>query len=131
MFTAMMEAIKEESVGYLFNLEVEVQENPIVEEEDTMMAETRSIIARGLRGPERPAELEYTAPGEAGDGRAHPGPQLGAPSAPPTATSSATRPAPVARARSTSDCPRRPQERAGVTRRFCDEALAFGGGLVA
>ena len=32
MFTAMMEGIKEESVGNLFNLQVEVQENPIVEE---------------------------------------------------------------------------------------------------
>ncbi|GGP05710.1 preprotein translocase subunit SecA [Nonomuraea glycinis] len=68
MFAAMLEGIKEDSVGYLFNLEVEVQQNPIVEEaEDPMMSETRSIIARGLRGPERPAELEYTAPGEQGD----------------------------------------------------------------
>lgn len=67
MFTAMLEGIKEESVGYLFNLEVEVQENPIVEEEDAALAETRSIIARGLRGPDRPSELEYTAPGEAGE----------------------------------------------------------------
>jgi preprotein translocase subunit SecA len=66
MFTAMLEGIKEDSVGFLFNLEVEVQENPIVEEEDAVIAETRSIIARGLRGPERPAELEYTAPGEQG-----------------------------------------------------------------
>jgi preprotein translocase subunit SecA len=33
MFNAMLEGIKEESVGYLFNLQVEVQENPIVEEE--------------------------------------------------------------------------------------------------
>jgi preprotein translocase subunit SecA len=32
MFGAMMEGIKEESVGLLFNLEVQVQENPIVEE---------------------------------------------------------------------------------------------------
>jgi preprotein translocase subunit SecA len=32
MFNAMMEGIKEESVGYLFNLQVEIQENPIVEE---------------------------------------------------------------------------------------------------
>ncbi|MBO0819940.1 MAG: preprotein translocase subunit SecA [Nocardiopsaceae bacterium] len=32
MFTAMMDGIKEESVGNLFNLEVQVQENPIVEE---------------------------------------------------------------------------------------------------
>ncbi|MEU8248168.1 preprotein translocase subunit SecA [Nonomuraea sp. NPDC048916] len=67
MFTAMLEGIKEDSVGFLFNIEVEVQENPIVEEEDAMVAETRSIIARGLRGPERPAELEYSAPGEQGD----------------------------------------------------------------
>jgi preprotein translocase subunit SecA len=66
MFAAMLEGIKEDSVGFLFNLEVEVQENPIVEEEDAAIAETRSIIARGLRGPERPAELEYTAPGEQG-----------------------------------------------------------------
>ncbi|TDD05807.1 preprotein translocase subunit SecA [Nonomuraea deserti] len=67
MFTAMLEGIKEDSVGFLFNLEVEVQENPIVAEEDAALAETRSIIARGLRGPERPAELEYSAPGEQGD----------------------------------------------------------------
>ena len=32
MFGAMMDGIKEESVGHLFNLEVQVQENPIVEE---------------------------------------------------------------------------------------------------
>ncbi|TDE41559.1 preprotein translocase subunit SecA [Nonomuraea mesophila] len=67
MFTAMLEGIKEDSVGFLFNLEVEVQENPIVAEEDAALAETRSIIARGLRGPERPAELEYSAPGEQGE----------------------------------------------------------------
>ncbi|WP_043620590.1 preprotein translocase subunit SecA [Nonomuraea candida] len=67
MFTAMLEGIKEDSVGFLFNLEVEVQENPIVAEEDAAIAETRSIIARGLRGPERPAELEYSAPGEQGE----------------------------------------------------------------
>ncbi len=32
MFNAMMEGIKEESVGNLFNLQVQIQENPIVEE---------------------------------------------------------------------------------------------------
>ncbi|HEX9541406.1 MAG TPA: preprotein translocase subunit SecA [Streptosporangiaceae bacterium] len=32
MFAAMMEGIKEESVGNLFNLQVEVQENPIVDD---------------------------------------------------------------------------------------------------
>src|SRR5258705_10424826 len=33
MFGDMMDGIKEESVGLLFNLEVQVQENPIVEEQ--------------------------------------------------------------------------------------------------
>jgi len=32
MFNAMLDAIREESVGYLFNLKVEVQDNPVVEE---------------------------------------------------------------------------------------------------
>ncbi|NUT08961.1 MAG: preprotein translocase subunit SecA [Nonomuraea sp.] len=67
MFSAMLEGIKEDSVGFLFNLEVEVQENPIVEEEDAAVAETRSIISTALRGPQRPAELEYSAPGEQGE----------------------------------------------------------------
>ncbi|MEU5865099.1 MULTISPECIES: preprotein translocase subunit SecA [unclassified Nonomuraea] len=67
MFAAMLEGIKEDSVGFLFNLEVEVQENPIVEEEDAAVTETRSIISTALRGPQRPAELEYSAPGEQGD----------------------------------------------------------------
>ncbi|MCG5218458.1 preprotein translocase subunit SecA [Streptosporangium sp. KLBMP 9127] len=71
MFAAMLDGIKEESVGFLYNLEVEVQTNPIVEEsdavEDASIAETRSIIARGLRGPDRPTQLEYTAPGESGE----------------------------------------------------------------
>ncbi|MFJ2032390.1 preprotein translocase subunit SecA [Streptosporangium sp. NPDC087985] len=76
MFSQMLEGIKEESVGFLFNLEVEVQTSPIVEEhdhdhdhahEDEAITETRSIIARGLRGPQRPSELQYTAPGESGE----------------------------------------------------------------
>lgn len=68
MFSAMLEGIKEDTVGFLFNLEVEVQESPIVEEEeDAVLAETRSIIARGLRGPDRPGQLDYSAPGETGD----------------------------------------------------------------
>jgi preprotein translocase subunit SecA len=37
MFNTMMDGIKEESVGSLFNLQVEVQENPIVEEAATEM----------------------------------------------------------------------------------------------
>jgi len=69
MFSAMLDGIKEESVGFLFNLEVEVQENPIVEETaepDAAIAETSSIIAQALRRPQRPSEMIYSAPGEGG-----------------------------------------------------------------
>src|SRR4029450_7652905 len=32
LFSSMMDAIKEESVGYLFNLEVQVEQAPVVDE---------------------------------------------------------------------------------------------------
>ncbi len=70
MFNAMLEGIKEESVGYLFNLQVEVQENPIVEENaegDSAVAEASQIIAKALRQPTRPEEMIYSAPTETGD----------------------------------------------------------------
>jgi preprotein translocase subunit SecA len=45
LFNSMMEGIKEESVGNLFNLQVEVQENPIVEDE----ADGAAAAPAGLR----------------------------------------------------------------------------------
>ncbi|WP_283138460.1 preprotein translocase subunit SecA [Rhizohabitans arisaemae] len=75
MFRGMLDGIKEESVGLLFNLDVQVQENPISYEEqaveDAAVSETRSIIAAGLRGPSRPARLQYTAPAEGGGVEQH------------------------------------------------------------
>ena len=129
MFTAMMEGIKEESVGNLFNLQVEVQENPIVEEAPGAAAAppasprpavggppatsgagaapanrkpqpqrnrparpaaqprgpvagspepavpaafaadgAPSLVAPGLKRPQRPARLQYSAPSEDGTG---------------------------------------------------------------
>jgi len=90
LFNAMMDSIKEESVGYLFNVEVQVEETPTIEltptaapafgeaaQEAVAAAEspaapavpsTPHINAKGL-GPQRPQRLEYTAPsvdGEAG-----------------------------------------------------------------
>ncbi len=83
LFNAMMDSIKEESVGYLFNVEVEVGEQPGVgvddDEEaaevealeallDAPVTAAPAISAKGL-GPQRPTHLEYTAPsvdGEAG-----------------------------------------------------------------
>ena len=84
LFVAMMDGIKEESVGYLFNLEVQV--TPPVSEEAAeavgaladatqtpaaaMLAAAAAksepaVTARGL-GPSRPAHMEYSAPDETG-----------------------------------------------------------------
>jgi preprotein translocase subunit SecA len=54
MFNAMMDGIKEESVGALFNLQVEVQQNPVTDEA-VDGAETQSVVAGGIQmsaGPE-------------------------------------------------------------------------------
>ncbi|MCU7824520.1 preprotein translocase subunit SecA [Kitasatospora sp. DSM 101779] len=72
MFAAMMEGIKEESVGYLFNLEVQVEQQ--VEEvpvaEDAVVLEKSDarpeIKAKGLEAPAR-QRLHYTAPTVDGD----------------------------------------------------------------
>jgi preprotein translocase subunit SecA len=61
LFTAMNDAIKEESVGYLFNLEVEVQDTP-AEDGEPVDGEHPQIVAKGLAQPQRPAQLQYTAP---------------------------------------------------------------------
>jgi preprotein translocase subunit SecA len=70
LFNAMNEAIKEESVGYVFNLEVEVE--PVVEEaaeeEPGAGEEHPHIVAKGLQPPSRPAQLQYTAPSVDGEG---------------------------------------------------------------
>ena len=84
LFAAMMDAIKEESVGFLFNVEVQVAPAAAVAEETGLVdatstgaaaaiaAATRApapatpvVSAKGL-GPSRPAELEYSAPSDDG-----------------------------------------------------------------
>ncbi|MGY9080683.1 MAG: preprotein translocase subunit SecA, partial [Candidatus Nanopelagicales bacterium] len=71
LFTAMMDSIKEETVGYLFHVEVEVAAE--VEEEaveaieglvdatSTSASAALGLQAKGL-GPQRPQHLEYSAP---------------------------------------------------------------------
>ncbi|MCO6004880.1 preprotein translocase subunit SecA [Actinoallomurus purpureus] len=78
MFTSMLEGIKEESVGYLFNLEVEVAEEdrtPAVagvgEAPVALSAtadEAPEIVAKGLEDSARPQTLSYTAPTVDGEG---------------------------------------------------------------
>ncbi|GAA1984602.1 preprotein translocase subunit SecA [Kitasatospora viridis] len=74
MFGAMMEGIKEESVGYLFNLEVQVEQQveevPLpadAEGEEAAVEDVRpEIKAKGLEAPAR-QRLHYTAPSVDGD----------------------------------------------------------------
>ncbi|GAA0796502.1 preprotein translocase subunit SecA [Spirilliplanes yamanashiensis] len=77
MFAAMMEGIKEEAVGFLFNLEVQVQEQPTVTVDPSQAVPLPTgdsnveVKAKGLGGGRRPQNLQYTAPaidGEAGAG---------------------------------------------------------------
>jgi preprotein translocase subunit SecA len=88
MFSAMMEGIKEESVGYLFNLEVQVEEEPDEDLEDLEdavepgpalaqaaaaahhdhpVSAAQRINAKGLAAPKEPQGLSYSAPSETGD----------------------------------------------------------------
>ena len=89
LFVAMMDAIKEETVGYLFHVEVQVQQ-PVSQETAEAMEEIEdasdspalaglaaavaagaeqqappTIQAKGI-GPNRPEHMEYSAPDEAG-----------------------------------------------------------------
>jgi preprotein translocase subunit SecA len=49
-----MDAIKEEIAGYLFNIEVTVEE------------EGKEVTGKGLEAPSAPTELQYSAPDETG-----------------------------------------------------------------
>ncbi|MFE0691257.1 preprotein translocase subunit SecA [Streptomyces xiamenensis] len=74
MFTAMMDGIKEESVGYLFNLEVQVERK--VEQVPVQAAAPGAeqggaapkILAKGLEAPKRADRLHLSAPSVDGEG---------------------------------------------------------------
>jgi len=77
MFAQMMEGIKEEAVGFLFNLEVQVEEQPAVTVDPNLAVPLPTgeshveIRAKGLAGSRGPRALQYSAPaidGEAGSG---------------------------------------------------------------
>jgi preprotein translocase subunit SecA len=78
MFSAMMDGIKEESVGYLFNLEVQVEQQveevPLADSGDAVVLDKSpedirpEIRAKGLEAPQRPDRLHYTAPSVDGEG---------------------------------------------------------------
>jgi preprotein translocase subunit SecA len=82
MFAAMMDGIAEESVGFLFNLEVQIDEEPEAAtfenegifdlvEAPQALDEAREtaphIHAKGLDAPRQPQNLAYSAPSEVGE----------------------------------------------------------------
>ncbi|MBM7080474.1 MULTISPECIES: preprotein translocase subunit SecA [Micromonospora] len=71
MFATMMEGIKEETVGFLYNLEVQVQEPEPEAEEVQLLEKPVEIRAKGLNRAPQQQGLQYSAPtidGEAGAG---------------------------------------------------------------
>ena len=72
MFATMMDGIKEETVGFLYNLEVQVEEpEPAPAEEVKLLEQPVEIRAKGLNRAPRTQGLQYSAPtidGEAGSG---------------------------------------------------------------
>ncbi|NRQ51523.1 preprotein translocase subunit SecA [Aeromicrobium sp. YC3-14] len=62
LFNAMMEGIAEESVGFLFNLDVQVEESQAAADDETMQ-----LTAKGLGVKSAPQALSYSAPSEDGE----------------------------------------------------------------
>ncbi|THJ65975.1 preprotein translocase subunit SecA [Arthrobacter echini] len=71
LFQAMMESIREESIGYLFNLEVEVaapvQTGLPGVTDGRNLVQAPSIRAAGLDAPAKPATLNFIAPNAQGE----------------------------------------------------------------
>ncbi|MEU8260336.1 preprotein translocase subunit SecA [Micromonospora sp. NPDC048999] len=71
MFATMMDGIKEETVGFLYNLEVQVEEPEPEAEEVQLLEKPVEIHAKGLNRAPQQQGLQYSAPavdGEAGRG---------------------------------------------------------------
>jgi preprotein translocase subunit SecA len=78
MFAVMMDGIKEESVGFLFNLQVELEEEGDEEAEAAEAAAAAEAVAvaaaraarvraKGLEAPKAPTNLSYSGPDEVGE----------------------------------------------------------------
>ncbi|HJR89571.1 MAG TPA: preprotein translocase subunit SecA, partial [Aeromicrobium sp.] len=65
LFTAMMDGIAEESVGFLFNLDVQIEAAPAAGAPE--VGAEAHLQAKGLDGGRRQQQLAYSAPSETGD----------------------------------------------------------------
>lgn len=85
MFAQMMEGIKEEAVGFLFNLEVQVegqepQPAPVAAPAGMAVPHPEAHVevkAKGLGGSSQPRNLSYTSPAEGGGAKVEQAPALG------------------------------------------------------
>jgi preprotein translocase subunit SecA len=83
MFNQMMEGIKEEAVGFLFNLEVQVEQapaEPVAAPAGLSVPHPESSVeikAKGLGGSSQPRNLSYTSPVEGGGTKIEQAPALG------------------------------------------------------
>ncbi len=72
LFQAMLDGIKEESVGFLFNLQVQVapaeDAEAEAEEGEPEAKAGPALVAKGLSEERRPRALQYSAPSADGDG---------------------------------------------------------------
>ena len=68
LFNAMMEGIAEESVGFLFNLDVQVQQPATETSFLDGVGANPQVLAKGLGGEKKEQKLTYSAPSEDGDG---------------------------------------------------------------
>ena len=72
MFQTMMESIREESIGYLFNADVQVSEPAPTPSALSGVKDARGVVgtpvikAAGLEAPQQPASLQFTAPNSQG-----------------------------------------------------------------
>ncbi|GAA3683282.1 preprotein translocase subunit SecA [Arthrobacter ginkgonis] len=75
MFQTMMESIREESIGYLFNAEVQVAAPTAVSLPGVTDGRAATLAPTlktpGLEAPAKPATLRYTAPTEDGESETH------------------------------------------------------------
>jgi preprotein translocase subunit SecA len=72
MFNTMMDGIKEESVGSLFNFQVQYQQDPVLAEDENGMAGAQTAFAQSPGGPAAPAPPP-AQPGQRQPGQRQPG----------------------------------------------------------
>src|SRR5699024_7888974 len=66
LFKAMLDAIREETVGFLFNLQVQVQKQEVdVDGDGVPDVEEEVLVAKGLEAPKAPKNLNYTSSDDA------------------------------------------------------------------